>query len=77
MELKEYGKAIEDFSESLKLLTDQFDTLLMRAKAYHLNYEKEKAKADIEEFLNRKRKLAYEAGREEIFKQIGVMPEEI
>ena len=77
MELKEYGKAIEDFSESLKLETDHLDTLLMRAKAYHLSWEKDKAKADIEEYLNRKRKLEYDAGKEEIFKQIGVKLEDI
>jgi len=77
MELKEYGKAIEDFSESLKLETDNIDTLLMRAKAYHLNWEKDKAKTDIEEYLSRKRKSAYDAGRKEIFKLIGVMPEDI
>jgi tetratricopeptide (TPR) repeat protein len=77
LELKEYGKAIDDFSESLKLETDHLDTLIMRAKAYHLNHEKDKAKADIEEYLKRKRNLVYNEGREEIFKQIGVMPEEI
>jgi tetratricopeptide (TPR) repeat protein len=77
MELKEYGKAIDDFSESLKIDTDHFDTLLMRAKAHHFNWEKDKAKADIEEYLNRKRKLAYDEGKEEIFKQIGVKLEDI
>ena len=77
MELKEYSKAIEDFSESLKLETYHLDTLLMRAKAYHLNCEKDKAKTDIEEYLNRKHELAYDAGREEIFKQIGVKLEDI
>ncbi|GBU28650.1 hypothetical protein R84B8_02210 [Treponema sp. R8-4-B8] len=76
MELKEYGKAIDDFSESLRLQPDS-NTLLMRAKAYYLADEKDKAKADIDEYLKRERKLAYDAGREEIFKQIGVMPEDI
>jgi len=77
MELKEYDKAIDDFSESLKLETNHVDTLLMRAKAYYLSYEKDKAKTDIEEYLNRKRKFVYDAGREEIFKQIGVKLEDI
>jgi len=77
MELKEYSKAVDDFSESLKLETDRVDTLLMRAKAYYLSYKKDKAKADIEEFLSRKHKLAYDAGREEIFKQISVKLEDI
>jgi len=77
MELEEYGKAIDDFSESLKLETNNVDTLLMRAKAYYMYWENDKAKADIEEYLNRKRKMVYDAGREEIFKQIGVMPEDI
>jgi len=77
MELKEYGKAADDFSESLNLEAGDVDTLLRRAKAYYLAGEKDKAKADIEEYLKRKRKLAYDAGREEIFKHIGVMPEDI
>ena len=77
MELKEYGKAVDDFSESLKLETDHFDTLVMRAKAYYLAGEKDKAKADIEEYLSRKRKLAYDEGRDAIFKQIGVKLEDI
>jgi len=51
--------------------------LLMCAKAYYLADEKDKAKVDIDEYLSRKRKLAYDAGREEIYKHIGVMPEEI
>ena len=75
--LEEYGKAIDDFSESLNLETDHVNTLLRRAKAYYLAGEKDKAKADIEEYLKRKRKSAYDAGREEIFKHIGVKLEEI
>ena len=77
MELKEYGKAADDFSESLNLEADDVDTLLRRAKAYYLAGEKDKAKVDIEECLKRKRKSAYDAGREEIFKHIGVKLEEI
>jgi tetratricopeptide (TPR) repeat protein len=77
MELKEYGKAADDFSKSLNLEVDDADTLVRRAKAYYLAGEKEKAKADIEEYLKRKRKLAYDAGRDEILKHIGVMPEDI
>jgi tetratricopeptide (TPR) repeat protein len=77
MELEEYGKAADDFTESLNLEKDHVNTLLMRGKAYYLAGEKDKAKADIEEYLSRKRKSAYDAGREEIFKHIGVMPEGI
>jgi len=91
VELKEYRKAIEDFSETLRLRDndlssesknskpDYVDTLLMRGKAYHLAGEKDKAKADIEEYLNRIQKLGYDKGcaEEEIFKHIGVMPEDI
>ena len=77
MELKEYSKAVDDFSESLNLKTDNVNTLVMRAKTYYLNHEKDKAKADIDEYLSRKRKLAYDEGREEIFKQIGVKLEDI
>jgi tetratricopeptide (TPR) repeat protein len=77
MELKEYGKAADDFSESMNLETDHVNTLLMRGKAYYLAGEKDKAKADIEEYLKRKRKSAYDAGREKIFKQIGVKLEDI
>ena len=77
MELEEYGKAADDFSESLNLEMDHANTLLMRGKAYYLAGEKDKAKADIEEYLKRKRKSAYDAGRKEIYKHIGVMPEDI
>jgi tetratricopeptide (TPR) repeat protein len=77
MELKEYGKAIDDFSESLRLEPEINNTLLQRGKAYYLAGEKAKAKADFEEYLNRKRKLADDAGRAEISKHIGVIPEGI
>ena len=77
MEQEEYGKAIDDFSESLNMEADDVDTLLRRAKAYYLAGEKDKAKADIDEYLKRKRKSAYDAGREEIFKHIGVKLEDI
>jgi len=77
-ELKEYGKAIDDFSESLCLKPEYNDeTLLLRGKAYYLAGEKAKAKADIEEYLNRERNTADAAGRSKIFKIIGVKPEDI
>jgi tetratricopeptide (TPR) repeat protein len=75
LELKDYGKAIDDFSESLGLEPDRNNTLLQRGKAYYLAGEKDKAKADFEEYLNRKRNLADDAGRAEISKHIGAIPE--
>jgi len=78
VELKEYGKAIEDFSESLRLIPEyNDDTLLLRGKAYYLAGEKDKAKADIEEYLDRTRKNAEAAGCKEILKIFGAMPEDI
>jgi len=96
MELKEYRKAIEDFTETLRLGDNHFfvikgiseyefsnrnyvDTFLMRGKAYYLAGEKDKAKADFEEYLKRKQKSGCDKSRteEEIFKHIGVMPEDI
>jgi len=75
--LKDYDKAIEDFSETLRLKPDHDETLLLRGKAYYLAGEKEKAITDFEEYLKRERISAYDAGREKIFKLIGVMPENI
>jgi tetratricopeptide (TPR) repeat protein len=77
MELKDYGKAIDDFSESLRLEPDRNYILLLRGKAYYLAGEKDKAKADFDEYLSRKRNLADDAGRTEISKHIGVIPEDI
>jgi len=77
-ELKEYGKAIDDFSEYLRLEPEYNDeTLLMRAKAYYLAGEKVKAKADIDKYLNRKRREADENKREEIIRITGVTQEEV
>jgi tetratricopeptide (TPR) repeat protein len=76
-ELKDYDKAIEDFSESLSLKPNHDETLLLRGKAYYLAGEKDKAKADIEENLNRKRIVAEENNRNEILKIVGVKPEDI
>ena len=76
-ELKDYGKAIEDFSETLNLIPHYDDTLLLRAKAYYLAGEKEKAKADIEEYLNRKRKTADDNNRREIINYTGITLEDI
>jgi len=76
-ELGDYKNAINDFSESLRLNPDHNYSLLMRGNAYLGAGEKDKAKADFDEYLKRKRKLAYDAGRNEIMKNIGVMPEDI
>jgi tetratricopeptide (TPR) repeat protein len=75
-ELKDYNKAINDFSESFHLKQDHDKTLLLRGKAYFLAGEKEKAKADITEYLSRKRKTADDASRNEIIRIIGVTPKE-
>jgi len=75
-ELKKYDKAIEDFSETLIVKPDHDETLLLRGKAYYLAGEKEKAKADITEYLSRKRKATDDASRNEIIRIVGVTPEE-
>jgi len=89
LELKEYSKAIEDFTETLRLRDndlnpeskhskpDYVDTLLMRGKAYYLTGEKDKAKTDFEEYLNRKCNIADEENRAEVSEYIGVRPEDI
>jgi tetratricopeptide (TPR) repeat protein len=80
LELKEYGKAIDDFSETLRLKQDDdddYDTLLLRGKAYYLTGEKDKAKKVFEKFLNHKHAIAEEVGRNIINKLIGFMPEDI
>jgi hypothetical protein len=53
------------------------DTLLLRGKAYYMAGEKGKAKADIEEYLNRKRKEAETTGLSKIFRIVGINPEDI
>ena len=89
LELKEYSKAIEDFSETLCLRDndsnseskhskpDYVDTLLMRGKAYYLTGEKDKAKTDFEEYLNRKCKIADDENRAEVSEYIGIKPEDV
>jgi len=81
--LKEYGKAIEDFSETLRLgdngytVINKFsefkrsksgyvDTFLIRGKAYYLAGEKDKAKTDFEEYLNRKCSIEDNRNRAEV-----------
>jgi len=80
-ELKDYGKAIDDFSESLRLVPEypdyKEDTLLLRGKAYYLAGEKDKAKADVEEYLNRKHRETDIAGRKKIHELTGIKPEDI
>jgi phosphatidate phosphatase PAH1 len=53
------------------------EELLTRGKAYFLNGEKDKAIADFDEYLRRKRNTANGAGREAIYKLIGVRLEDI
>jgi len=49
----------------------------MRGKTYYLTREKDKAKTDFEEYLNRKCKVADDENREEVSEYIGVKPEDI
>ncbi|GBU28651.1 hypothetical protein R84B8_02211 [Treponema sp. R8-4-B8] len=89
LELKEYSKAIEDFSETLRLRDndlnpeskyskpDYIKTLLMRGKAYYLTGEKDKTKADIEEYLKRKCNISDKKNHEEVSEYLGVKPEDI
>jgi tetratricopeptide (TPR) repeat protein len=89
LELKEYGKAIEDFSEALRLNPDDEgfpkitffkannSALLLRARAYYLAGEKDKTKEVFEEFLSRMRNDADTAGREKIYELTGLRPEDI
>jgi len=86
-EINDYGKAIDDFSETLRLqpsyneklhLEPNYDeTLLLRGKAYYLSGENDKAKADIKEYINRKRKDTDIKLRDKIIELIGFMPEDI
>jgi tetratricopeptide (TPR) repeat protein len=77
LELKEYGKAIGDFSESLSFKPNDKDTLLLRAKAYYFAGEKDKTKEAFEEFLSRMHNDADTAGREKIYELTGLRPEDI
>jgi len=89
VELKEYSKAIEDFSETLHLVDnnlspeseylkpDYSETLLMRGKAYYLAGEKDKAKTDFNEYLNRKCSIADDKNRAEVSEYIGIKLEDI
>jgi len=51
-----YKKATDEFSESLRLNPANIRSLLMRGNAYIGAGEKAKAKADLDEYLRRKRK---------------------
>jgi tetratricopeptide (TPR) repeat protein len=73
-------KSIEDCIEQMDIdvvYSDYFETLLLRGKAYYLSGEKDKAKADIEEYLSRKRKIADDESHNEIIKLTGITPEDI
>jgi len=100
-EIKEYNKAIDDFTESLRLIekdddksrkryeenmeqidmdraySDFFETILLRGKAYYLAGEIDKAKADIQGYINRKHEAVDANNRSEINRIVGVMPEKI
>jgi len=54
-ETGDYKKAIDEFSESLRLNPAHIKSLLMRGNAYFGAGEKDKAKADFDEYLRRKR----------------------
>ena len=54
-ETGDYKNAINDFSESLRLNPAHNRSLLMRGNAYIGAGEKDKAKADLDEYLRRKR----------------------
>jgi tetratricopeptide (TPR) repeat protein len=54
-ELKDYEKAIVDFSKSILIRPDYIKSLLMRGNAYLGTGEKDKAKADFDEYLRKKR----------------------
>jgi len=68
---------IRKFSESKRSKPGYVDTFLVRGKAYYLAGEKDKAKADFEEYLNRKCNIAVDENRAEVFEYIGVKPEDI
>jgi outer membrane protein assembly factor BamD (BamD/ComL family) len=69
-------KCMEEI-DRYRVYSDLYKTLLMRAKAYYLSDEKDKAKADIEEYINRKRETADKNNRKEIIKITGINPQDI
>jgi len=70
-------KESDKYYELLRSFPNHDETLLLRGKAYYLAGEKDKAKADIKEYLNRKHKDADTTVRNEIVKIVGVIPEDI
>ena len=56
-EIKDYESAISNYSESIRLRPDLFRAFLMRGNAYLGIGDKEKAKADFDEYLRRKNKI--------------------
>jgi len=54
-DIGDYEKAIDDFSESIRLNPDHIKSLLMRGNAYFGAGERDKAKADFDEYLRCKR----------------------
>jgi tetratricopeptide (TPR) repeat protein len=76
-EMGDYKNAIDDFSETLRLNPDQAAILLFRGKAYHLAGEQEKAKADFDEYINRKHKIVDDAIYGEILNIFGVKLKDI
>jgi tetratricopeptide (TPR) repeat protein len=77
MELKDDDKLVDEFYESLRSFSNHDETLLLRGKSYYLAGEKDKAKADIEEYLNRQRIVTDENNRNEIIRITGIKPEDI
>ena len=54
-EINDYESAISNYSESIRLRPDLFRAFLMRGNAYLGLGDKDKAKADFDEYLRRKR----------------------
>ena len=73
----DYEKAIDDFSESIRLRPDYIKSLLMRGNAFFGAGDKDKTKADFDEYLRRKRKDTDTARRKEISELFGTKPEDI
>jgi tetratricopeptide (TPR) repeat protein len=60
-EIAEYKKSIDDFSESIRLNPAHIKSILMRGNAYFGDGERDKTKADFDEYLRRKKALKNEA----------------
>jgi tetratricopeptide (TPR) repeat protein len=66
-----------EYYEILESHTNYDETFLFRGKAYYMAGEKDKAKTDIKEYINRKRKDTDTNINDKIIELIGFMPEDI